>query len=110
MLGVVGQQCWSVCTQPKSPEERKSAKFGQAACLDEDSSGTHADADLPVEANPRSPGAKHDKAKKKCSRKRQRTSEEAHMAHMEMCGKAVKVMSKIECILDKFDSNRSDED
>ena len=54
------EQCWellvnnvaSVCTQPKSPEEGKSAKFGQAACLDEDSSGTDADADLPVEANP----------------------------------------------------------
>ena len=95
------QQCWellvnnvaSVCTQPKSPEEGKSAKFGQAACLDEDSSGTDADADLPVEANPPPPEPKQDKAKKKCSRKRQRTSEEAHMANMEMCGKAVKVMS-----------------
>ena len=97
------QQCWellvnnvaSVCTEPKSPEEQKSAKFGQATCLDEDSSGTDADADLPVEANinPPPPEPKQDKAKKKCSRKRQRTSEEAHMAHMEMCGKAVKVMS-----------------
>ena len=78
------QQCWallvnnvaSVCTQPKSPEERKSAKFGQTACLDEDSSGTDADADLPVEANPPPPEPKQDKAKKKCSRKRQRTLEE----------------------------------
>ena len=78
------QQCWellvnnlaSVCTQPKSPEERKSAKFGQAACLDEDSSGTDADADLPVEANPPPPEPKQDKAKKKWSRKRQRTLEE----------------------------------
>ena len=78
------QQCWellvnnvaSVCTQPKSPEEGKSAKFGQAACLDEDSSGSDADADLPVEANPPPPEPKQDKAKKKCSRKRQRTLEE----------------------------------
>ena len=95
------QQSWellvnnvaSVCTQPKSPEEQKSAKFGQATCLDEDSSGTDADADLPVEANPPPPEPKRDKAKKKCSRKRQRTSEEAHKGHMELCGKAVKVMS-----------------
>ena len=78
------QQCWellvnnvaSVCTQPKSPEERKSAKFGQAACLDEDSWGTDADADLPVEANPPPHEPKQDKAKKKCSRKRQRKLEE----------------------------------
>ena len=78
------QQCWallvnnvaSVCTKPKSPEERKSAKFGQAACLDEDSSGTDADAELPVEANPPPPEPKQDKAKKKCSRKRQQTLEE----------------------------------
>ena len=78
------QQCWellvnnvaSLCTQPKSPEERKSAKFGQAACLDEDSSGTDADADLPVEANPPPPEPKQDKAKKKCPRKRQRKLEE----------------------------------
>ena len=78
------QQCWellvnnvvSVCTQRKTPEERKSAKFGQAACLDEDSSGTDADADLPVEANPPPPEPKQDKAKKKCSRKRQRKLEE----------------------------------
>ena len=28
------------------------------------------------------------------------------MAHMETCGKAVKMMSKIELILDKFDSDR----
>ena len=95
------QQSWellvnnvaSVCTQPKSPEEQKSAKFGQATCLDEDSSGTDADAYLLVEANPPPPEPKQDKAKKKCSGKRQRTSEEAHMAHTEMCGKAVKVMS-----------------
>ena len=32
------------------------------------------------------------------------------MAHMETCGKAVKMMSKLELILDKFDSDRSDED
>ena len=28
---------------------------------------------------------------------------------MEMCGKAVKMMSKIECVLDRFDSDSSDE-
>lgn len=93
-----------------SPEERKSAKFSQAACLDEDSSGTDADADLPGEANPTSPEPKQDKPKKKRSRKRQQKSEEAHKAHTEMCGKAVKMMSKIERILDKFDSDSSDED
>ena len=32
------------------------------------------------------------------------------MVHMEMCGKAVKMMSKIERNVDKFDSNSSDED
>ena len=32
------------------------------------------------------------------------------MAHMEMCGEAVKMMSKIERILDKFDNESSDED
>ena len=32
------------------------------------------------------------------------------MEHMEMCGKAVKMMSKIEHILDKSDSDSSDED
>ena len=38
----------------KSPEERKPAKFSQAACLNEDtcSSSTDANADLPGEANP----------------------------------------------------------
>ena len=52
-----------------SPKERKSAKFSQAACLDEDSSGTDADADLPGEANPTSPEPKQDKPKKKRSRR-----------------------------------------
>ena len=32
------------------------------------------------------------------------------MVHMEMCGKAVKIMSKIERNVDKFDSDSSDED
>ena len=32
------------------------------------------------------------------------------MAHKEMCGKAVKMMSEIERILDKFDSDSIDED
>ena len=36
--------------------------------------------------------------------------QEAHMAHKEMCGKALKMMSEIERILDKFDSDSSDED
>ena len=45
----------------KSPEERKSAKFSQAACLDEDSSGTDADADLSREAKPAPPEPKQDK-------------------------------------------------
>ena len=91
----------------KSPEERKSTKFSQVACLDEDCSGTDADADLPIEANCAPPEPKEDEPKKKCSMKRQRTSKEAHM---ELCGKAVKMMSKIERILDKFDSDSSDED
>ena len=91
-----------------SPEERKSAKFNQAACLDEDSSETDACADLPEEANP--PETTPDTPKKKRSTKRQRTSEKAHKAHTEMCGKAVKMMSKIERILNKFDSDNSDED
>ena len=42
--------------------------------------------------------------------KRQRTSEEAHMAHMKMCVKVMKMMSKIERILDKFDIDSSDEE
>ena len=45
-------------TQYKSPEERKSAKFSQAACLAEDSSGTDADADLPGESQSRTAWAK----------------------------------------------------
>ena len=95
-------------TQHKSPEERKSAKFSQAACLDEDSSGTDANANLPGGSESRTgPEPKQDKAEKKCSRKRQRTSEEANM---EMCGKAVKMMSKIKRIPGKFDSDSSDED
>ena len=66
----------------KAPEERKSTKFSQAACLNEEtcSSGNDANADLPGEANPAPPEPKQDKPKKKCSRKQQRTSEEAHMA------------------------------
>ena len=67
----------------KSPEERKSTKFSQAAlCLNEEtcSSGNDANADLPGEANPAPPEPKQDKPKKKCSRKQQRTSEEAQMA------------------------------
>ena len=59
------------------------------------------------EANPAPPEPKQDKAEKKCSGKRQQASEKANM---EMCGKAVKMMSKIERILDKFDSDSSDED
>ena len=70
----------------KSPEEQKSAKFSQVVCLKEDtcSSGTDANADLPGGANPATPKPKQDRPKKKCSRKRQRTSKEAHMALMEM--------------------------
>ena len=66
----------------KAPEERKSTKLSQAACLNEEtcSSGNDANADLPGEANPAPPEPKQDKPKKKCSRKQQRTSEEAHMA------------------------------
>ena len=70
----------------KSPEEQKSAKLSQVACLNEDtcSSGIDANADLPGGANPAGPDPKQDKPKKKCSRKRQRTSEEDHMADREM--------------------------
>ena len=64
-------------TQYKSPEEREYAKCSQAACLDEDGSGTDDDADLPGEANPAPPEPKQDKAMKKCSRKLQPTSERA---------------------------------
>ena len=69
----------------KSPEEQKSAKFSQVVCLNEDacSSGTDANADLPGGANPAAPKPKQDRPKKKCSRKRQQTSE-AHKALMEM--------------------------
>ena len=49
----------------KSPEEQRSAKFSQAACLEEDSSGTDANADLPWEANPAQPEPKQDEPKKK---------------------------------------------
>ena len=68
----------------KPPEERKSTKFSQAACLNEDtcSSGADVNADLSGEANPAPPEPKQDKPKKKCSRKRPRTSEEAQMAHI----------------------------
>ena len=62
-------------TQYKLPEVQKSAKCSQAASLNEHGSGTDADADLPGEANPAPPEPKQDKVKKKCSRKRQRTSE-----------------------------------
>ena len=82
----------------------------QAACLDEDSSNTDAEADLPGKANSAPPEAKRDKPKKKRYRKRQWTPDEAHKAHTEMCGKAVKMMSKIERILDKFNSESSDEE
>ena len=69
-------------------------------------SDTDTDPNLRGEANPTAPEPKQDKPKKKLSRKRQRPSEETHKAHTEMCGKAVKMMSKIEHILpDKFDSN-----
>ena len=126
-------------SQTKSPEEQKSAKFSQVACLNEDtcssgtgaiaceqtllfgrakrvsreraserrsregplarafsrarlarpnrracSQATDANADLPGGANPAAPEPKQNKPKKKCSRKRQRTSDEAHIAHMEM--------------------------
>ena len=64
----------------------KTREIYQAACVYEDtcSSGTDANADLPGGANPAAPDPKQDKPKKKCSRKRQRTSEEDHMAHMGM--------------------------
>ena len=55
-------------TQYKSPEERKSAKFSQAACLDEDSSGTDADADLPGGSEFRTaPGQNRTKLRKSAS-------------------------------------------
>ena len=94
----------------KSPEEQRSAKFSQAACLEEDSSGTDADADLPWEVNPAPPEPKQDWPKKKCSMRWQRTLEQVHIAHMEMCGKAVKMISKIEGILDRFNSDSSARD
>ena len=76
----------------KAPEERKSRKFSQAACLNEEtcSSGNDANADLPGEANSAPPEPKQDKPKKKCSRKQQRTSEEAKWRRWR-CGKAVKM-------------------
>ena len=82
---------WKTGFDTQSPEEQKSANCSQAACLDEHGSGTNADAeaDLLGEASPVPPEPKQDKARKKCSRKRQRTSEETHMAQMAMCGKAV---------------------
>ena len=48
--------------------------------------------------------------KKKPSKKRQRTGEEANKVHTQMCGKAVKLMSKLERILNKFDSDSIDDD
>ena len=68
------------------------------------------DADLPGKANSTPPEPKRDKPKKKRYRKRQWTPDETHKAHTEMCGKAVKMMSKIERMLDKFKSESSDEE
>ena len=96
-----------------SPKQRKSAKFEQAACHDEDTEDSaDTDTDLPEKAIPTPPEPpKQDKPKKKKpSKKRQRAGEEANKAHTQMCGKAVKLMSKLERILNKFDSNSIDDD
>ena len=87
----------------KSPEEQKSAKFSQVACLKENtcSSGTDANADLPGGDNPAAPEPKQEKKKRKSApgndsgRRRRRTW------RTRRCGKAVKMMSKIERIRDK---------
>ena len=52
---------WMRYAKKYKPEEWKPAKFSQAACLDEDSSDTDADADLAREANPIPPEPKQDK-------------------------------------------------
>ena len=52
---------WMRYAKKCTPEEWKPAKFSQAACLDEDSSDTDADADLAREANPVPPEPKQDK-------------------------------------------------
>ena len=95
----------------KSPDEPKPAKFSQAACLNEDtySSGTDANANLPGEANPHRLSQNRTNLKK-LLQVATADMQEVHMAHKEMCGKAVKMMSEIERILDKFDSDSSDED
>ena len=95
----------------KSPEEQKSAKFSQVVCLNEDtcSSGTDSNANLPGEANPHRLSQNRTNLKK-LLQVATADMQEAHMAHKEMCGKAVKMMSEIERILDKFDSDSSDED
>ena len=51
----------------KSPEEQKSAKLSQVACLNKDtcSSGTDANADLPGGDNPAAPEPKQEKKKEK---------------------------------------------
>ena len=86
----------------KSPEEQKSAKLSQVACLNEDtcSSGTDANADLPGGDNPVAPEPKQEKKRKSApgndsGRRRRRTW------RTRRCGKAVKMMSKIERIRDK---------
>ena len=93
-------------TKKCSPEEQKSAKFSQAACFEEDSSDTDADPDLPGEANPTPPEPKQHKPKNSAPGS-DTGHQSADKVHTEICGKAVKMMSKIEHILDKFDTDSS---
>ena len=87
-----------------SPEERKEAKLQQAAYLDEESDNERNEVSASEEEKEE---VKEKKPKKKTSKKR-KVSHDAHKAHKEMCGKAMKMMSKIEKILDKFDSDSED--
>lgn len=97
------------------PELRKTNKFAHAANLDSsDSSDEGLEVVNEPVVNPDSPEASVEgnrdekesrKIRKQKSEHRGKLAKQASKAHVEMCSKAMKMMDKIQNLLEKYDSN-----
>ena len=96
-------------SKKSTPEERRArAKFNHAVHLDSSSSGSEA-ADM-TEAKTetvKTEAARGQKRRKRHDRGK-RAAKEAHKAHKEMCTKAMKMMERIDTVLNKYESSDSE--
>ena len=91
-----------------TPEERRLSKFAQSSDSCEDKpSIERGDPSGGEEEKPAEPAKAPKKRGDKGKKRREKCGKEANQAHTQMCNKAMRMMDKINSLLDKFEDTDS---